>query len=177
MSNISTLVGVVIDGVPTLDREVHSEKFYSITVDFCGVTIPVVFSEYVKVDPELVGKITVRGCLASDVKRGKIPKFYFYANSVDPADADAEPSCNIDFELKVTKSKGFQQNKQGRDILPLVCSTGNPISGTSVIYLCLMNSAARKFKDMDIGYTIYGTGSLNAFRDIYEVYCTNASEA
>lgn len=174
MSNISKLVGVVVDGVPTYDRTVHGEKFNCITVDFNGITIPVLFSEYIVADTELVGKIVVTGCLASDVKRNTIPKFYIYANSIEPADDDAEPCSSINYELKVTKSKGFQQNKQSRDILPLVCSTGNPIAGTSVVYLCLMNNAARKFKDTPVGYTIKGTGDLHAFRDIYEVYSTDA---
>lgn len=174
MSNISKLVGVVVDGIPTYDRTVHDEKFNRITVDFNGVTIPVLFSEYVVADTELIGKVVVTGCLASDVKRGTIPKFYVYASSIESADDDAEPCSTVNFELKVTKSKGLQQNKQSREILPLVCSTGNPISGTSVIYLCLMNKAARMFKDTEVGYTITGTGNLHAFRDIYEVYSTDA---
>ena len=174
MSNISRLVGVVVNGIPTVDRTVHGETFKRITVDFNGVVIPVLFSEHIATDVELVGKVVVTGCLASDVKRNTIPKFYFYANSIENADADEEPCSRINFELKVTKSKGFQQNNQSRDILPLVCSTGNPISGTSVVYLCLMNHAARKFKDVPVNYTIKGTGDLHAFRDIYEVYSTDA---
>ena len=174
MSNISKLVGVVVDGIPTYDRTVRGEKFNRITVDFNGITIPVLFSEYVVTETELIGKIVVTGCLASDVKRGTIPKFYFYANTIESAEDDAEPCSSVNFELKVTKIKGFQQNKQSRDILPLVCSTGNPISGTSVIYLCLMDGAARKFKDNEVGYTITGTGDLHAFRDIYEVYADTA---
>ena len=85
MSNISKLVGVVVDGIPTYDRTVRGEKFNRITVDFNGITIPVLFSEYVVTETELIGKIVVTGCLASDVKRGTIPKFYFYANTIESA--------------------------------------------------------------------------------------------
>lgn len=173
MSNTSKLVGIVVDKEPTLDRTVHNENFYRIMVNFNGVTIPVLYSEYNVKNRELDGKVEITGCLASDVKRGQIPKFYIYANSIEEADVDTEPTCTVDFNLKITKSKGLQQNKQGKDILPLVCSTSNPISGTSVIYLCLMNNAARRLQSTPMGYTIEGRGDLHAFRDIYEVYATD----
>lgn len=174
MSNVSTMVGTVIDGIPVDFKTVHNERFKKIVVDFGGVSIPVVYSEYINNASEIIGKISVTGCLASNVKRNEYPSFFFYANTLEAADEDAESSNIISFELKVTKSKGFQQNSNSRDILPLICSTGNPVKGRSVIYLCLMNSAARKFKDKPVGYIIKGTGELRAFRDVYEIYAVSA---
>ena len=174
MPNVCKMIGVVTDGVPILDRTINGENFMSIVVSFNDVSIPVIFSEHVLQTTELVGKVEVTGCLASDIHRNKLPKFFFYANDITYADEDSETSNVISYELKVTKNKGFQQNNQSRDILPLVCATNNPIKGTSVIYLCLQDQAARKLKSMPTPYFIKGTGVLKSFRDIYEIYTTDA---
>lgn len=175
MSNVSTLIGNVLKGVPELNRTIDGEKFYTIVVEFKSVVIPVLISEYICADRVFEDKISVTGCLMSDVyKKGKLPQFYFYANSIEAADMDAEVNNLINFSVTVTKVREFKHNDQCKDILPLVGAAGSPLSTTSVLYLCTINALARKLKDVPKGYALKGTGYLKQFRDVYEIYVQNA---
>lgn len=175
MSNVSTLVGNVLNGKPEFNREIDGEKFYTIDVEFKSVTIKVLISEYICAGRVFEDKISVTGCLMSDVyRKGKLPVFYFYANKIVAADMDAEVNNLVNFSVTVTKVRDFNHNEQCKDILPLVGSAGSPLSTTSVLYLCTINSLARKLKDIPKGYTLTGTGYLKKFRDIYEIYVQDA---
>lgn len=171
MGKVSELIGTVVDGKLTPNREIDGEKFYTIKVAFRETEILVLFSEYVNTQefPKDT-KVKVVGCLMSDIEEGKLPVYYFYANSIEAVDMDTETTNLINFSCTVTKVKEFKTNSRCVDILPLVASDGSPLNTTSVLYLCARSSVARKLKDKPKGYTISGTGYLKPFRDIYEIY-------
>lgn len=171
MGKVSTLIGEVVDGKLKKNREVDGEEFYTIQVSFRGTEIPVLFSKFVN-DTEYPEntKLAVTGCIMSDISGGKLPKFYFYANKMEVVDIDEETTNIINFTCTVTKVREFKTNSRCVDILPLVGSDGSPLSSTSILYLCLRSSIARKLKDKPKGYTLTGTGYLKPYKDIYEIY-------
>ena len=174
MGKVSELIGVVVDGTPTPNREIDGEKFNTIKVSFRDTVIPVLCSEHVNTTVFDKGtKVKVVGCLMSDIEDNQLPVFNFYANSIELTDMDAESTNLINFSCTVTKVREFKTNSRCVDILPLVASDGSPLHTTSVLYLCAHSSVARKLKDKKKGYTISGTGYLKAFRDIYEILIVN----
>lgn len=171
MGKVSELIGEVVDGKLTLNRTIDGEDFYTISVSFRGTVIPVLFSQYVNDKVFEAGtKLKVVGCLMSDISEGKLPVFYFYANSFEVLDLDAETTNVINFSCVVTKVREFKTNSRCVDILPLVTSDGSPLNTTSVFYLCARGSVARKLKDKEKGYTVTGTGYIKSYRDVYEIY-------
>lgn len=174
MGKVSTLIGNVLDGVPKFNRSIDGEKFYTIDVEFKEVRIKVLMSEYVSAGRTFEDKISVTGCLMSDVHKGKLPVFYFYANAIESVDLDTELTNTINFTVTITKVREFKQNDRSKDILPLVGSNGSPLCATSVFYLCTINSLARRLKDVPKDYVLSGTGYLKAFRDVYEIYVQDA---
>lgn len=174
MGKVSELIGKVVDGRLKPNREINGEKFYTIEMSFRGTVIPVLFSQYVNSEVfENDVKFKVTGCLMSDIAENKLPVFYFYANSFEPVEMDAETTNVINFSCTITKVRDFKTNGRCVDILPLVASDGSPLNTTSVFYLCARSGDARKLKDKEKGYTINGTGYLKAYRDVYEVYILN----
>jgi len=171
MGKVSVLIGTVVDGKLKSNRTIDGEKFFTIDMNFRGTIIPVLFSEYVNNEEfEEDTKLQVTGCLMSDIAENQLPVFYFYANSFEKVDIDAETTNVINFSCTVTKVREFKTNGRCVDLLPLVTSDGSPLNTTSVFYLCAKGSLARKLKDKAKGYTITGTGYLKAYRDVYEVY-------
>jgi hypothetical protein len=173
MGKQSELIGEVIDGKLKHNRTIGDEEFDTILVSFKGTQIPVLFSHFVNsTDFENGSKLKITGCLISDIAEGKLPVFYFYANSIELADLDAETTNEINFSCTVTKVREFQSNSRCIDILPLVAADGSPLNTTSVLYLCARMQAARKLRNKEKGYTIVGRGYLKQFRDIYEILIT-----
>lgn len=170
MGKVSELIGEVVDGKLKENRKIDGETFYTIQVSFRDTVIPVLFSSYVN-DTEYPKntKLKVIGCLMSDIKPGNLPVFYFYANTITPAEIDEETTNIVHFSCVVTKVRDFKTNNRCVDILPLVGSDGSPLNSTSIFYLCTRSAIARKLKDKPKGYTISGSGYLKQFRDIYEI--------
>ena len=173
MSKHSELIGSVVDGSLVPNRVIDGEQFYTILVSFKDTQIPVLFSEFVNTTVyEKDTKLRVSGCIMSDIGEGKLPVFYFYANSIEVESLDSE-ECNIvNFSCQVTKVRPMQHNARCIDILPLVASDGSPLRTTSILYLCARTGLARKLKNKEKGYTITGSGYIKQFRDIYEIYIT-----
>ncbi len=176
MGKISEIVGVVVDGTLVKNRVEHGEVFYTITVRFCNTEIPVLFSAYVNTTVfENDVKVKVTGCLMSDIRNVKLPKFYFYANKIELEDIDAECTDVINFSCTVTKNKGFGMNSRCEEILSLVGADKTPLGSTSILYLCVKGKSARCLKDKEKGYVIIGKGHLKAYRDIHEIIVTEIS--
>lgn len=176
MGVITEIVGVVTDGALVKNREYKGETFYTIKVKFLSAEIPVLFSEYVNSTVfDTDSKVKVKGCLMSDIITGSIPKFYFFANSIEPVDIDTDCSNEVNFLCTVTKVKKLTPNSRCEDILPLVCADKSPINTTSIIYLCVKGADARKLNGREKGYVIQGKGQLRTFRDVYEIWTTEIS--
>lgn len=172
MRKVSVLIGEVIDGNPKEYFKVNDETFKAIHVAFLDAKIDVVISEYVA-EASYNGKVRVTGYLASYVEKGKKPVFYFYANTIEEAEADADITNEVNFFYTVTKVNPAKVNSRGVDILPLVVSDYTSLQTTSVLYVCIRGKDARRLKTRPKGYTIEGKGYLKQYRDIYEVITTS----
>ena len=170
MSIVSTLIGEVVNGKPVWNRNISGEDFCTIEVSFRDTVIPVLFSSLVyDKDWDTSSKVSVTGCLISDIRDGKLPVFYFLANSIKSVDMDLETTNEINFSCTVTKVRELKMDSRCTDILPLVASDWTPLDTTSILYLTVRAATARKLKDKKKGYKITGKGYLKEFRDIYEI--------
>lgn len=169
----STLIGTVLEGVPVFEKEIRGEKFYTILVQFFDAPMKVLMSEYVMTS-KYEGTIAVTGCVTSTHKRKTLPKFYFYASTIEAVDIDTPLSNEISFDGKIVKIGEFKLNTRNHDILPLVLKSSSPFhKQDTILYLCTKNTDARLLKDKPPGYNVTGTGYLKAYKDIFEVLVTS----
>lgn len=176
MSKVNELIGEVIDGVPKLSKEINGEQFYTIRVHFNEVDIDVMMSEYLKKD-EFKGKICVTGYLITFTRYQEKPYGAIYANKISQASFDADLTNEVCFSYKITKIYDLKFNKQGIDILPIICADYTSLKTTSVIYLCLRGKLARQLKDAEPGIRINGRGYLKQYRDIFEILVTELEDS
>lgn len=175
MSEVSKLIGEVVNGEPKFHHEHDGESFYTIDVQFLDARIDVMFSEYI-LQGQYSGKVQVTGYLASTVVKNEKPQFFFYANLIESVDIDTPLTNELNFTYKVTKVSDFKVNRHGVDILPLVASDYTALHTTSVLYLCVRGKGARRLKNKEKGYYISAKGYLKQYRDIYEVIILDLPE-
>ncbi len=170
MGKVSELIGTVVCGQPEYDRTVDEECFNTIQVKFRGLQISVLYSALTCTSQFRDGtKIKVVGCLMSDVRKNKYPKFYIYAHSISEVDIDSAPTNLIYFSCMVNNVREYTTNSRCIDILPLVATDTSPIGTLSVLYLCARKGDARRLMNIEKGYTLEGWGYLKCYRDVYEI--------
>lgn len=176
MSKVSTMIGVVVDGKPEYDRTINGEAFHTITVNFRGTQIRLLYSTIVctRTFKENT-KVKVVGCVMSDTRRRKVPDYYFYCHSIEEVDVDSELTNTINFSSVVTKVGDFKVNSRCEDMLPLKTFDSSPIRTTTLLTLYVKGAFARRLKDKPKGYTIQGSGYLKKYRNGYEVIVTEVT--
>ena len=176
MGCVCEIIGEITDTTTVIDRvcgdkslgEVE-EKFYKVDVNLRQCTIPMVISEF-NLDKIIKGKVKITGSLFSDCVPSQLPRFYIYANKLEPADPDVELTNEVAFTGTVTKVKPASVDAFGRDVVSMYISTVSPLNTESV--LVLKGQMARINKTKSPRFKVNGTGYVKPYRDVYEVLVT-----
>lgn len=178
MGCVCEIIGEIKDTSTTIDRvcgdpslgEVE-ERFYCVNVELRACTIPMVISEF-NLDKIIKGKVKITGSLFSDCVPSQLPRFYIYANKLEPADPDVELTNEVAFTGTVTKVKPASVDAFGRDVVSMYLSTVSPLNTESVLFLVLKGQMARINKNLSPRFKVNGTGYIKPYRDVYEVLVT-----
>lgn len=176
MSRVCTLVGEIDTteaeeafktGDASLGDEV--ETFYTVPLHCYTVDIPALISEH-RLGLLKAGRVAVTGAIMSVLGRKQLPKFYFSVCDIKECEPDKALENTVWYVGTITKVRPISQDCAGRDVMTLTISDMSPLGETSILYVCLRGTIARKWAGLQKGQKICGPGYLKPYRSVYEIY-------